>query len=72
MVDIEEVKEYIRNSSEGSSIYIGCDSKRFGKEDKRFVAFACVVLIHLDTKHGAKMFSFKRVEREHLRSMLGV
>jgi predicted RNase H-related nuclease YkuK (DUF458 family) len=65
MVDIEEVKEYIRNSSEASSIYIGCDSKRFGKKDKRFVAFACVVLIHLDTKHGAKMFSFKRVERDY-------
>ena len=65
MVDIEEVKEYIRNSSEASSIYIGCDSKRFGKKDKRFVAFACVVLVHLDTKHGAKMFSFKRVERDY-------
>jgi predicted RNase H-related nuclease YkuK (DUF458 family) len=65
MFDLEEAKEYIANSSEASSIYIGCDSKRFGKKDKRFVAFACVVLIHLDTKHGAKMFSFKRVERDY-------
>lgn len=64
MVDIEEVKEYIRNSSDQSSIYIGCDSKRFGKKDKRFVAYVCVVLIHLDSKHGAKMFSFEKVERD--------
>lgn len=64
MVDIEEVKEYIRNSSKQSSIYIGCDSKRFGRKNKRFVAYACVVLIHLDSKHGAKMFSFKRIERD--------
>lgn len=63
-VDIEEVKEYIRNSSDQSSVYIGCDSKRFGKKDKRFVAYACVILVHLDTKHGAKMFSFQRVERD--------
>jgi hypothetical protein len=64
MFDLEEAKEYIANSSAESSVYIGCDSKRFGKKDKRFVAFACVVLIHLDTKHGAKMFSFQRVERD--------
>lgn len=63
-VDIEEVKEYIRNSSDQSSVYIGCDSKRFGRKDKRFIAYACVVLVHLDSKHGAKMFSFERLERD--------
>lgn len=65
MNDIEEVKEYIKNCSQESSIYIGCDSKRFGRKNKRFVAYACVVLIHLDTKHGAKMFKFERVERDY-------
>lgn len=64
MYDLEEVKDYIQNSSKESSIYIGCDSKRFGRKDKRFVAYACVILIHLDTKHGAKMFKFERVERD--------
>lgn len=65
MKGIEEVKEYIRNCSKESSIYIGCDSKRFGRKNKRFVAYACVVLVHLDTKHGAKMFKFEKVERDY-------
>lgn len=65
MHDLEEVKEYIKNCSQESSIYIGCDSKRFGRKNKRFVAYACVILIHLDTKHGAKMFKFERVERDY-------
>jgi hypothetical protein len=64
MFDLDGAKEYITNSSQTSSVYIGCDSKRFGKKDKRFVAYVCVVLIHLDSKHGAKMFSFEKVERD--------
>jgi len=62
--ELEEVKNYIKGSSLTSSVYVGCDSKRFGKKDKRYVAFVCVILVHLDTKHGAKMFSFQRVERD--------
>jgi len=50
--DIEEVREFIRNSSEDSAIYVGCDSRQFrGK-----TIFVTVVVVHINSNHGAKIF----------------
>lgn len=55
--DIEEVRQYIINSSPTSKIYIGGDSERFKLSDGKWVAdYATVVVIHIDGKHGAKIF----------------
>lgn len=58
-VDIEEVKEAIRNSSLKTRIYIGCDSK---VSRKKKVRFATVVILHIEGKHGGRLFS--RIETE--------
>ena len=64
--DIEEVKEFIKNSSESSSIYIGADSQRFkkkvGKERKWYARYSTVVIIHHDSCKGAKVFGKIDVE----------
>jgi predicted RNase H-related nuclease YkuK (DUF458 family) len=53
--NMEEVKEKIRNSSPETSVYIGCDS-----QVKAFnIEYVLVVVIHFDTKHGAKVFYSK-------------
>lgn len=55
--DIEEVRQYIINSSRTSKIYIGGDSERFKLDDGKWVAnYATVVVIHINGKHGAKIF----------------
>jgi predicted RNase H-related nuclease YkuK (DUF458 family) len=52
MRDIEEVKEFIRNSSEDSAVYVGCDSRQLrGK-----TVFVTVVVIHINSSHGARIF----------------
>lgn len=52
---IQEIKEAIENSSKTTKVYVGCDSKvtHRGKMAK----FATVVILHIDGKHGGKLFS---------------
>ena len=53
----EQAKEAILNSSESSSVYIGADSIRFKKKDGRWYAkYSTVIILHMDSKHGAKIF----------------
>lgn len=52
---VENIKQAISTSSLTTKIYVGCDSKiiRKGKVAK----FATVVVLHIDGKHGGKLFS---------------
>ena len=53
----DQAKEAILNSSESSSVYIGADSIRFKKKDGRWYAkYSTVIILHVDSKHGAKIF----------------
>jgi len=49
---IEEVREFIRSSSEGSAIYVGCDSRQFKGE----TVFVTVIVVHINSNNGAKIF----------------
>lgn len=53
---LEEVKQAIANSSETSSVYVGCDSIRFKKNGRFFARYATVVILHVDSRHGCKLF----------------
>jgi len=55
-MDIEEVKQFIQSCSKESKIYIGGDSERFKIKDKWFADYATVVVVHINGKHGAKIF----------------
>jgi len=51
-LDWDEVREAVKNSSKTSSIYVGCDSKN----KKAHTIFALVVVIHLDSSKGGKIY----------------
>jgi predicted RNase H-related nuclease YkuK (DUF458 family) len=55
-MNIDEVKDYIKNSSKNSKIYIGADSERFKLNDGWYADYATVVVIHKEGKHGCKIF----------------
>ncbi len=50
--DIEEVREFIKSSSEDSAVYVGCDSRQF--RDR--TVFVTVVVVHINSNHGARIF----------------
>lgn len=56
MTWIEEAKTAILNSSETSSIYVGADSLKYKRKGQQFARFSTVVVLHLDSSHGCKVF----------------
>lgn len=52
-----KAKEAIMNSSKESSIYIGCDSLCTPK--KNIAEYSTVIILHIDSKHGCKVFHNK-------------
>ena len=53
---IEEAKKAILASSQSSSIYIGADSIRYKKDGKWFAKYSTVIVLHMDSKHGCKLW----------------
>lgn len=53
---IEEAKEAILNSSTESSVYVGCDSVRFKKQGSWYARYATVVVLHINSANGCKLF----------------
>jgi predicted RNase H-related nuclease YkuK (DUF458 family) len=64
--DVEEVKEFIRNSSSSSNIYIGADSERYrGRDDQWYADYTVAVVVHLDGSRGCKVFGQVTTERDY-------
>lgn len=61
-LDIDEVKRFIQSQSAQTKIYFGADSERINVENKWMVDYLLVVAVHIDGKHGAKVFG--EVQRE--------
>ena len=53
---IEQAKKAILDSSRESSVYIGCDSIRFKKNKMWYAKYSTVVIVHMDSKRGCKLF----------------
>lgn len=52
----EEAKQAILNSSQQSSIYIGCDSIRYRKNKMWYAKYSTVIIVHTDSKKGCRLF----------------
>lgn len=63
--DIDKVREYVSSSSENSKIYIGVDSERFKVRDQWYADYAVVVVVHINGKHGCKVFGEVTRERDY-------
>ena len=62
---LEKVKEAITAASASSSIYVGGDSIRFKKHGKWYARYATVVIIHIDSSRGGKIFHFADVQPDY-------
>ena len=56
MDDFQAAKRAIRESSASSSVYIGADSIRFKKNGKWWAKYSTVIVLHIDSKRGCKLF----------------
>lgn len=67
-IDLESIKQAIKNSSPESAVYVGCDSKRRGDR----VTYTTVVIIHFDQKRGGAVFQNNDVETAYQNARDGV
>ena len=63
MWDVQEIKDAIQHSSPETKVYIGCDSQ---VTRKKTIKFCTVVILHIDGKHGGRMFSNVEVEPSYM------
>jgi len=54
--DIEQVKQFIVKSSPETKIYLGADSERVMHNNKWHADYTLAVVVHIDGKHGCKIF----------------
>ena len=55
-IDLEEVKEFIASCGPETKVYMGCDSERAKIDGVWFADYITVIVIHIDSKHGCKVF----------------
>lgn len=61
-VDVSSVMKFITDQSDSTKIYFGADSERVMVDGTWFVDYLLVIVVHIDAKHGAKIFG--QIERE--------
>lgn len=61
----EEVKAFIESTSPETSLYIGCDSYRFKKDGVWYARYSSVCVIHIDSKHGCRVYGLIDTERDY-------
>ena len=62
---LTEVQDFLANTSPESSVYLGCDSMRLKKKGNWFALYTVVVVVHKESKHGAKLFGYNVLEPDH-------
>lgn len=64
--DLEKVKEFIRNTSASTSIYIGADSERYrGRDEQWYADYTVAIVVHVDSSRGCKVFGKVDSERDY-------
>lgn len=64
-IDIQEVRDFIKSQSPETKIYIGGDSERIHLKDEWVVDYTLAIVVHIDGKHGAKIFGEVQREKDY-------
>ena len=61
-INIQEIEKYLAKAPENTTVYLGSDSQKFKKRGKWFAEYIVVLVVHIASKHGCKLFYEKTVE----------
>lgn len=64
-IDVVEVAEFINKCSDSTKIYLGVDSERLKVDGAFVIDYISVVIVHIDGKHGCKIFGAVERERDY-------
>lgn len=64
-LNLDEVKDFIQKQGPDTKIYIGCDSARYRRYTEWFADYTLAIVVHIDGKHGCKIFGEIQTERDY-------
>ncbi len=64
-LDINVVKAFIDAQSPETKIYLGADSERININGQWFADYTLAIVVHIDGKHGCKIFGEIQRERDY-------
>jgi predicted RNase H-related nuclease YkuK (DUF458 family) len=56
LINIEDLEKYLSTQGPDTKIYMGADSERINIDGKWMTDYLLSVIVHEDSKHGAKIF----------------
>ena len=65
MLNIDQIKQYIDQSSPKSRVYIGVDSQRIMDKGVPYAVYTTTVVVHIDGNSGCKLFGGVERERDY-------
>jgi predicted RNase H-related nuclease YkuK (DUF458 family) len=68
MLDDNKIKDLVDllvTLDESTKIYIGCDSVKYYKKNEAWARYATVLIVHMNGKHGCRIFSHVDRERDY-------
>lgn len=63
--DLDEIKQFISAQSADTRIYLGADSERVSGGDCWMAEYYLAVVVHIEGKHGCKIFGHITRERDY-------
>lgn len=63
-INVQEVADFVNNCDADTKIYIGCDSERLRVNEVWYADYITVVVVHINGKHGCKIFGAVDRERD--------
>ena len=63
-IDVNEVSAFLDTCGPDTKVYIGADSERFQINGEWFADYILAVVIHIDGRHGCKIFGAVQRERD--------
>ena len=64
-IDVDQVEKFIAAQGPGTKIYLGADSERFRESGVWWAEYTTVVVVHINGKHGCKIFGEVDRERDY-------
>ena len=64
-INIQQVKEFIQSQGPNTKIYLGADSERICENDIWYADYTLAVVIHIEGRHGCKIFGEIHRERDY-------
>lgn len=64
-IDFDEVSQFINAQSDQTKVYIGGDSIRFRLDGRWHAEYTLAIVVHIDGKHGCKIFGESSVEIDY-------